>query len=79
MKMTNAKVELVGMWIPIWKKGFVANLVLISWQPPMNLIMRTTTTLTGSLSALEKLLLGPTAFTTTMIFVLMGPVSIMNV
>lgn len=61
--------------IQIWGKKYVANPVLSSWQPLINLIMRITTTMTLSLSALVKLLQDPIVCTTTMPFVLMVPVS----
>lgn len=67
--------ESVAMLIQIWGKKYVANPVLSSWQPLINLIMRITTTMTLSLSALEKLLQDPIVCTTTMPFVLMVPVS----
>jgi len=65
----------VATLIQIWGKKYVANPVLSSWQPLINLIMRITTTMTLSLSALEKLLQDPIVCTTTMPFVLMVPVS----
>jgi len=65
----------VATLIQIWGKKYVANPVLSSWQPLINLIMRITTTMTLSLSALVKLLQDPIVCTTTMPFVLMVPVS----